>query len=441
VEKEDLLMMKPYEIKRLHLIHQVLERKISQQQAAEIAGLSSRQLRRLMKRIRHEGDRGILHRQRGRPSNRRIAEGVKQKVLSLYQQHYGDFGPTLASEKLRERHRVTVHAETLRLWLRQAQLPYRRRKARPHRQWRPRRSCFGTMVQMDGSEHDWLEGRGPKLVLMGVIDDATNTVEARFYDHEGTLPALESFRRWVQRYGIPASVYLDKHTTYRSPRQPSLEEQLQGLERSQSQFQRAMSELGVEVIHAHSPAAKGRIERLFGTFQDRLIKEMRLAQVTSLAAANRFLEHYLPLYNQRFRVEPAQATDLHRRLPRQLDLDGVLCIKMQRRLNADSTVVHQGKIYLVEQRLQAQSVTVEQRLDGSLHLRLRGRSLGYRELPARPRKAQAPATPIQAKPRSYRPAMDHPWRSSSQQLVVKTRSSQKATNCSRGGPLPSHTGP
>jgi hypothetical protein len=297
------------------------------------------------------------------------------------------------------------------------------------------------MVQMDGSEHDWLEGRGPKLVLMGVIDDATNTVAARFYDHEGTLPALDSFRRWVQRYGIPASVYLDKHTTYRSPRPPSLEEQLQGLERSQSQFQRAMSELGVEVIHAHSPAAKGRIERLFGTFQDRLIKEMRLAQVASLAAANRFLEHYLPLYNQRFRVEPAQATDLHRRLPRQLDLDGVLCIKMQRRLNADSTVVHQGKIYLVEQRLQAQSVTVEQRLDGSLHLRHRGRSLGYRELPARPRKAQAPATPIQAKPRSYRPAMDHPWRSSSQQLEVKTRSSQKATNCSRGGPLPSHAGP
>jgi len=441
VEKEDLLMMKPYEITRLHLIHQALERKISQRQAAEIAGLSSRQMRRLMKRIRHEGDRGILHRQRGRPSNRRIAEGVKQKVLRLYQQHYGDFGPTLASEKLRERHRVTVHAETLRLWLRQAQLPYRRRKARPHRQWRPRRSCFGTMVQMDGSEHDWLEGRGPKLVLMGVIDDATNTVAARFYDHEGTLPALDSFRRWVQRYGIPASVYLDKHTTYRSPRPPSLEEQLQGLERSQSQFQRAMSELGVEVIHAHSPAAKGRIERLFGTFQDRLIKEMRLAQVASLAAANRFLEHYLPLYNQRFRVEPAQATDLHRRLPRQLDLDGVLCIKMQRRLNADSTVVHQGKIYLVEQRLQAQSVTVEQRLDGSLHLRHRGRSLGYRELPARPRKAQAPATPIQAKPRSYRPAMDHPWRSSSQQLAIKTRSSQKATNCSRGGPWPSHAGP
>ncbi len=165
---------------------------------------------------------------------------------------------TLASEKLQERHRIEIHPETLRLWLRQARLPYKQRKARPHRQWRPRRSCFGEMVQLDGSHHDWLEGRGPKLVLMGYIDDATSTVEARFYDHEGTMPALDSFRGWVQRYGIPCSVYLDKHTTYRSPQTPTVEEQLQGHEQSQSQFQRAMSELGVEVIHAHSPAAKGR---------------------------------------------------------------------------------------------------------------------------------------------------------------------------------------
>lgn len=430
--REDLLLMKPYEITRLHLIHQALEKRISQRQAAELAGLSSRQMRRLMKRIGQEGDGGIRHRQRGRPSNRRIAERVKQKVLRLYQQHYSDFGPTLASEKLRERHRVAVHSETLRLWLRQAQLPYRRRKARPHRQWRPRRSCFGAMVQLDGSQHDWLEGRGPQLVLMALIDDATNTVAACFYDHEGTLPALDSFRGWVQRYGIPVSVYLDKHTTYRSPREASLQEQLQGLAASQSQFQRAMSELGVEVIHAHSPAAKGRIERLFGTFQDRLIKEMRLAQVSSMAAANRFLEQYLPGYNQRFRVEPAQATDVHRRLPRQMDLDGVLCRKTPRRLNADSTVVHEGKIYLVEQRLQAQSVTVEQRLDGSLQLRHRGRSLSYRELPAPPRKAQATAIPTQTQPKTYRPAMDHPWRSSYPQDTAKTSSPHQATKCSRG---------
>jgi hypothetical protein len=176
-------------------------------------------------------------------------------VLALFEKHYADYGPTLASEKLQERHRIEIHPETLRLWLRQARLPYKQRRARPQRQWRPRRPCFGQMVQMDGSHHDWLEGRGPQLVLMGYIDDATNTVEARFYDHEGTVPALDSFRRWVKRYGLPCSVYLDKHTTYRSTQPASVAEQLHGREPSQSQFQRAMSELGVEVIHAHSPAA------------------------------------------------------------------------------------------------------------------------------------------------------------------------------------------
>jgi transposase len=249
--------MKPREIKRLHLIGQALEGKISQKQAAEVAGLSVRQMRRLMKRVKVEAERGVLHRRRGKASNRRIADQTKQRILALFEKHYADYGPTLASEKLQERHQMGVHPETLRLWLGQARLPYKQRRAKPHRQWRPRRSCFGQMVQLDGSHHDWLEGRGPKLVLMGYIDDATNTVEARFYDPEGTIPALDSFRRWVKRYGLPCSVYLDKHTTYRSIRTPSVEEQLEGREHSQSQFQRAMSELGVEVIHAHSPAAKG----------------------------------------------------------------------------------------------------------------------------------------------------------------------------------------
>jgi transposase len=168
-----------------------LEQKISQKQAAEVAGLSPRQMRRLMKRVKVEGDRGIVHRRRGQPSNRRIADKTKQKVLALFEKHYGDYGPTLASEKLEERHQIEVHPETLRLWLRQARLAYKQRKARPHRQWRPRRSCFGEMVQLDGSHHDWLEGRGPKLVLMGYIDDATSTVEAGFYDHEAR------YRRWT----------------------------------------------------------------------------------------------------------------------------------------------------------------------------------------------------------------------------------------------------
>jgi transposase len=403
--------MNPREIKRLHLIRQALEQKISQKQAAEVAGLSPRQMRRLMKRVKVEGDRGIVHRRRGQPSNRRIADKTKQKVLALFEKHYGDYGPTLASEKLEERHQIEVHPETLRLWLRQARLAYKQRKARPHRQWRPRRSCFGEMVQLDGSHHDWLEGRGPKLVLMGYIDDATSTVEAGFYDHEGTVPALDSFRCWVQRYGIPCSVYLDKHTTYRSPQVPTVEEQLQGLEQSQSQFQRAMSELGVEVIHAHSPAAKGRIERLFQTLQDRLVKELRLAGASSLAEANQVLQRYLPLYNQRFRVQAAQPTDLHRRVPARLELDTVLCLKTQRRLNADSTVQHEGQVYLVQDRLKAQTVMVHQRLDGSVHLRCHNRSLSYRLVGQRARKAQPRVKPVLAKT-THRPAAAHPRRGS-----------------------------
>ena len=175
MDREDLLRMKPHEIKRLHLIHHALEKKIIQKQGAEVGGLSPRQMRRLMKRVEVEGYRGILHRRRGKASNRRIADKTKQKVFELFEKHYADYGPTLASEKLQERHQIQVHPETQRLWLRLARLPYKQRKARPHRQWRQRRSCFGEMVQLDGSHHDWLEGRGLKLIVMGYIDDATST--------------------------------------------------------------------------------------------------------------------------------------------------------------------------------------------------------------------------------------------------------------------------
>ena len=408
--------MKPREIKRLHLIGQALEGKISQKQAAEVVGLSVRQMRRLMKRVKVEGERGVLHRRRGKASNRRIADQTKQTILALFEKHYADYGPTLASEKLQERHQMGVHPETLRLWLRQARLPYKQRRAKPHRQWRPRRSCFGQMVQMDGSHHDWLEGRGPKLVLMGYIDDATNTVEARFYDHEGTIPALDSFRRWVKRYGLPCSVYLDKHTTYRSIRPPSVEEQLEGREHSQSQFQRAMSELGVEVIHAHSPAAKGRVERLFQTLQDRLVKELRLAGAATLLEANQVLEWYLPVYNQRFRVLAAEPADLHRRVPAGLDLNRVLCLKTQRRLHADSTVQHDGQVYLVQDRIRAQTVTVLQHLDGSIQLYGQNRSLSFRPVWCRPAKPQAAVKPALAKTTRHRPAAEHPWRGSYKRL-------------------------
>jgi hypothetical protein len=265
------------------------------------------------------------------------------------------------------------------------------------------------MVQIDGSHHDWLEGRGPKLVLMGYIDDATNTVHARFYDHEGTRPAFDSFQRYLRRYGIPSSVYVDQHSTYKAIQPLSLEAQLQGLQRAPSQFERALSELGVEVIHAHSPAAKGRIERLFGTLQDRLLKEMRLQGIKSQDQANIFLQHYLPQHNRRFRVRPAQAANLHRPLPRGLDLNSILCLKTQRCLNSDSTLAHGGKLYLITDPVKAACLTVEERIDGSLRITHQHTRLHYREILRRPRRAPAVTRSV-LKTHQVKPAADHPWR-------------------------------
>ena len=213
---EDMVMVRQGELKRLHVIQKVLERVIKQVEAAEILSLSGRQIRRIVKRIRTEGDRGIVHQSRGRPSNRRTPDKVRDKVIRLYRAQYKDFGPTLASEKLLERDRIEISDETLRKWLLEAGDWKKTRKARGHRHWRERKSHTGEMLQMDGSHHDWFEGRGPRCVLMGYIDDATGKVFARFYDYEGTVPAMDSFKRYIRKSGLPMKVapFL---RTYRKP--------------------------------------------------------------------------------------------------------------------------------------------------------------------------------------------------------------------------------
>ncbi len=300
---KDIIMVGQRELKRLHVIQKVLERVIKQVEAAEMLSLGSRQIRRIIKRIRIEGDKGVIHRSRGKPSNRRIPGKIREKVIKLYQSQYADFGPTLASEKLLERNGIGINAETLRRWLLGMGDWKKARKNRGHRHWRERKHDDGEMVQMDGSHHDWFEGRGPQCVLMGYIDDARGRVFGRFYGYEGTLPAMDSFKRYIQKHGLPMSVYLDKHTTYKSTAKSSIQDQLNNIQ-PLSEFERALKEWGVEVIHAHSLQAKGRIERLFGTFQDRLVKEMRLRGIRSIEEANKFLEEYLPLYNKRFSVCP-----------------------------------------------------------------------------------------------------------------------------------------
>jgi hypothetical protein len=334
---------------------------------------------------------------------------VKDKAIKLCQGRYHEFGPTLASEKLLEKDCIKVSIETLRTWLLEAGLPYRKRKKRPHRQWRERKACRGAMVQLDGSHHDWFEGQGPACVLMGYVDDATGEVYARFYDYEGTLPAMDSFKRYIRQYGIPQSVYLDRHSTYKATVQyQTIEDQLED-RRLMSQFERSLQELSVTVIHAYSPQAKGRVERLFGTFQDRVIKEMRLAGIRNKDEGNAFLETYLPGYNRRYRVSPAKDTDLHRPFKDRRELDRILSIRSVRALRNDFTIAHNKRLYQIKENIRAKKVTVEERTDGSMRLMHHGRRLRYQEITSRPKKERGSIKLYKTWDRG-KPTRLHPWR-------------------------------
>jgi hypothetical protein len=311
-------------------------------------------------------------------------------------------------EKLMEREGIRISDETLRKWLVEAGIWKKRRKRSPFRRWRPRRECFGELLQMDGSHHDWLEGRGPELVLMGSIDDATNTTYGRFHDYEGTLPAMDSFKRYVKKYGLPMSIYVDGHTTYKSSKKLTEWDEVEGV-KTLSQFERALEELGVEVIHAQSAQAKGRIERLFGVFQDRLVKEMRLRDIATKEQANELLEEYLPRYNERFGVCPANEADVHVPLPRHIDLDRYLCIKRERTVRKDNTIALDGRVYQLEER-GGKKVIAEERLDGSLHIMNNGAALKYKEITERPRKVVVPKTDMRVYNQPQKPSNDHPWK-------------------------------
>jgi transposase InsO family protein len=408
VAREDIIMASQEELKRLHVIRKVQEKMIKQVEAGELLGLSSRQVRRIVKRVKAEGARGVIHRSRGRSSNRAFADWVKGRVLELYREKYEGFGPTLAAEKLLERDGMELSEETLRGWLMESGDWKKSRKRRGHRQWRERKGHCGEMVQMDGSHHDWLEGRGSECVLMGYIDDATGRGFGRFYGYEGTVPAMDSFRRYIERYGVPLKVYLDKHTTYKSNGKPTLEEELAGIE-PLSEFERALKELGVEVIHAHSPQAKGRIERFFGTLQDRLVKEMRLRGVKTIEEANLFLEEYWPLYNRQFAVGEREKGDLHRELPKRLNLDHILCRKVPRALRNDFTLAYNRKLYQIDDSVRVSKVLVHERVDGSLAIVSKDRFLKFREIVTRPEREKREPSRLSPK-KTYIPPKDHSWR-------------------------------
>ena len=405
-------MMSRKERLRVGLLAQVACGKLSLKAAAELMRISVRQARRIWKGYQACGDEGLVHGLRGRTGNRGLKASAKQTVLALYRERYADFGPTLAAEKLSEQGHEIDH-ETLRRLLLKEGLWSRHRRRKAHRSRRERKECLGEMEQMDGSHHDWFEGRGPWCVLMVMIDDATGRTFARFFEGETTTAAMEVFGAYVRKYGLPMSLYVDRDSIYRSDRQGTVEEELRG-QGPATQFGRAMKELAVELILAHSPQAKGRVERMNGTLQDRLVKEMRLAGISDISSANRFLEKtFLAALNRKFTVKARQPADLHRRVPAGMKLNEVLCFQEQRSVSSDWCVSWRNRIFQLSRRHEAlglagRKVIVREKLDGTIQLLSNGHKLHWRELPQRPSKHKLGPSVRNNKP--WKPAAAHPWR-------------------------------
>jgi transposase len=412
---EGHLLMSERERERLKVFERVKRGELQQLEAAEICGLSYRQTRRLYGRYREFGDRGLVHRGRGRPSNRQYRSEFRQAVLARYQERYPDFGPTLAAEKLALDGYALDH-ETLRGWLLTAKLWRKRRKRPRHRSWRERRAHFGELVQLDGSHHQWFEKRGPKSCLMNMVDDATSTTQSLLAAEETSFAAMELLWQWIERYGIPRALYTDRKNVYvvdEQTRQRAAESGQEAL----TQFGRACQQLGIKIIKAYSPEAKGRVERSHGTYQDRLVKELRLAGTQTITAANELLPSFCRQLNQKFAVAPRAAADYHRSA-KGYDLAAIFCFQEERTITADWVVRFENQFYQLEPRRKGQSprgqIKAQRYLNGELHFRSGNDELAYTVLAERPQ----PASKAKKKKRAasdtimdkYVPPPTHVWR-------------------------------
>lgn len=410
------ILMSVKEVKVYEEIKRVISGEITQVRAAVNLGISARHMRRLVRRFKANGEKGLIHGLRGKPSNRRIDEGVKEEIIDVYAERYKGFSLTLAAEKMLETDLIKVNRESLRQMLLPVGLWEPVRKGRKHRTWRERKACFGEMAQLDGSIHDWLEGRGPVMVLMSFIDDATSNTFGRFFTYEGTIPAMTLLKRYIKKYGIPRIIYLDRHSTYKSQREATIEEQLKN-EKPMSQFERACRELGIEVVHAWSPQAKGRIERSFKTHQDRLVKEMRLANVCTMEDANKFLDsYYMPKHNKKFSVAPASNEDMHVPLRDEHNMDKALMIRTERTVRNDYTISHDGSLYQLTTRqpLKGKKVLVLEKLNLKMKIEYKGEEVGFKKI-NKPIKVEVeeemPREKVvrKARIRCRKPIKSHPW--------------------------------
>jgi transposase len=407
--------MNERELRRSGVLDRVKSEELTQVEASEILGLSYRQTKRLYRRFLKWGAEGLVHGHVGKESNHAKEARFRRRVLGLVRKHYGGdpgerFGPTLAAEHLAEDHGVVVDAETLRRWMLEEGLWTRERKRKLYRQRRLRRAHFGELVQMDGSFEDWLETRGPRGCLIHMVDDATSTSLATFTLEETTWGVADTLRAWVEKYGIPRALYVDWKTVYLV--QATRRQKQEGIVPI-SQVGRMCAKLGIEMIGANSPQAKGRVERGHGTHQDRLIKKMRLKKIATYEKANAFLESYLQHHNSKYAVRAREKADFHLTVGTRVDLNQVFCLEEERKVSND-WVVQYGKRWLqieAEQKKPVRvksTVVVREHRDGALTLLCDGVVLRWHELPERP-KAAVPVIKRRVVTRP-KPAPDHPWR-------------------------------
>jgi transposase len=411
------LLMSAKERRRKVEFEGIVEGRMTIREVSQKLGLSYRQSRRSYKRFREEGDAGLVHRSRGRRSNSAKPEEFRGAVLHRYSERYEGFGPTLATEKLAGEGYKLNH-ETLRRWLISDGQWRRRRKRGKHRTRRPRRHHFGELVQMDGSHHEWFGAGGPRTCLMNMVDDATGTTMAMMAEQETTEAAMRLLWSWIERYGIPKALYTDKKNVFVTDREPTIEEQLAG-EEPMTAFGKACKKLGIEIIRAHSPQAKGRVERSNGVYQDRLVKELGLGGITTVQGANTVLaQGFSQELNARFGQEPASEADFHRRAPKRVNLAEVFCWQHIRTLHNDWTIRYNNRFYqiLKENRPRPkpkQKVVVRVLLDETLQILYRDKKLKYEPIaqpaPSKDKKV-TPAIAVSSR-RRRKPAPDHPWRS------------------------------
>jgi hypothetical protein len=419
---EARLTMSNREIDRLKVIHSIMKKQLTWEQAAGQLGLSKRHVGRLLVRVNTEGNKGIIHRLRGKPSNNQMMPGIIDASIKLVKTRYADFGPSFANEKLLKIHGIDISTSSLRAAMIKADVWHSRKQAAKHRQWRERRPCVGELVQVDGSDHDWFEGRGPRCALVIFIDDATSRIlYAEFVTVEDTFNLMATTKQYLLNHGRPIALYVDKDGIYKINRQASIEEQLKD-EQAITQYSRAMKELDIEIIFAQSPQAKGRVERSFNTHQDRLVKELRLANISNMKSANIFLRKvYIPQHNARFSVSPVRALNAHRPLFRSHKLDEILSLQTERIIANDFTLRFQN-LYLQllpDQKVRLRpknKIIIQARLDGSMHLKFKNQFLNYKPLPQRPYKPfyatnqELYKTSLKPTSKPYIPPKNHPWR-------------------------------